>query len=254
MAKVQIIVATHKEYWMPSDDMYFPLFVGAGDRLPTQLPFKGDNTGDNISEKNNTFCELTGLYWGWKNLKADCLGLCHYRRYFGTHQSFFGDQKKRLLTLADMERLLKDADVILPAKRHYWIETRGSQYKHAHHLEDLQVTEAVLKERYPDYLEAWNWMVQTRSGHICNMFVMRRELLDGYCTWLFDILFEVERRLDITSYSGKDQRVYGYLGERLLDVWIRKNRLHIKEVPMLTLEDQHWFKKGMDFIRRKFSE
>ena len=96
-------------------------------------------------------------------------------------------------------------------------------------------------------------MLSVRSGHICNMFIMRKELLDEYCAWLFDILFEVEKRLDISSYSEYDRRVFGFLGERLLDVWVETNKLQYKEVPVINLEDQHWLYKGTSFIRRKFA-
>jgi len=77
---IKIIVASHKKYQMPEDDMYLPLHVGAEGK--EKLGYQGDNTGDNISIKNPYFCELTGLYWAWKNLEADYIGLVHYRRYF----------------------------------------------------------------------------------------------------------------------------------------------------------------------------
>ena len=70
---IKIIVATHKKYWMPSDDIYLPVHVGKKGK--TDLGYQGDDTGDNISDKNTNYCELTGLYWAWKNLKADYKGL-----------------------------------------------------------------------------------------------------------------------------------------------------------------------------------
>ncbi len=251
MANIQIIVAAHKKYRMPSDGIYLPVHVGAEGKQP--IPdYTPDNTGDQISAKNKTFCELTGLYWAWKNLDADIIGLDHYRRYMGTLRRIPGkDKYDRLLTAEDIESLLQEHDVILPPKRHYWIETRESQYIHAHHAEDLTCTKHVLLAKYPEYLAAWEWMLGTRSGHICNMFVMTRERFDEYCSWLFDVLFEVEARLDISEYSPKDQRVFGYLGERLLDVWIRTKGLRYVEVPMITVEKQHWVRKGISFIKRK---
>ena len=85
---VTIVVATHKKYEMPKDKMYLPLHVGAEGKMDPNgnvldLGYVKDNTGDNISEKNSSYCELTGLYWAWKNLTADYIGLVHYRRYFG---------------------------------------------------------------------------------------------------------------------------------------------------------------------------
>ena len=250
-----ILVVTHKEYRMPENPLYHPIQVGTGAKL--HEAWLRDNTGENICEKNPTFCELTALYWAWKNLDADILGLCHYRRYLGSPGKR-GARTDAFLTEADILKLLKQSaqdtgvDILLPGKRHYWIETRESQYAHAHHREDLECVEGILKERYPEYMEAWNQMLKSRSGHICNMFVMRKDLLDAYCTWLFDILLEAERRLDISSYTGNSRRVFGFLGERLLDVWIERNGCTWKEVPMINLESQHWVRKGLDFIRRKW--
>ncbi len=250
---IRIIVAAHKPYWMPRNDIYVPVLVGAAQNSgddTTKIGYQPDSSGDNISQKNAGYCELTGLYWAWKNMDAEIYGLCHYRRYLGSRQ--FRQQKKdRILQEAEIRKLLSEHDLILPRKRHYWIETRGSQYAHAHHQEDLELTEKVLAENYPENVAAWKHMLQTRSGHICNMFIMRKELFTEYCDWLFDVLFEVERRLDISGYSDKDRRVFGYLGERLLDVWIESRGLTYAEVPMINLEKQNWGKKGLAFLGRK---
>ena len=254
--RIRIIVAGHKAYRMPKDSVYLPLQVGAALADSLILGWERDDRGKNISEKNRTFCELTGLYWAWKNLDADILGLCHYRRYFGAPDSLLSRMGKakenRILTGEQIEDLLEGKDVILPGKRHYWIETRESQYAHAHHAADLQVAEEVLREKFPEYIPAWKKMLASRSGHICNMFIMRRELLDEYCGWLFDILFEVEKRLDISSYSENDRRAFGFLGERLLDVWLDTRGVSCTEVPMINMESQHWLRKGSAFVKRKW--
>ena len=246
--RTKIVVATHKQYWMPADEVYLP--VHAGHKGKADLGYTGDDAGENISEKNPTFCELTCLYWAWKNLDADVYGLCHYRRYLG-NGNWWKPRKERLLNEKEIQELLRKGEIILPKKRRYWIETREAQYAHAHHIEDLRCVEGILSEKYPEYLADWKWMLQTRSGHICNMFITRKEHFDTYCSWLFDILFEAERRLDIESYSAKDRRVFGYLAERLLDVWIRKNGIPYTEVPVMNLERQHWIRKGLAFVQRK---
>ena len=246
-------MATHKKYWMPHDEMYIPLLVGAAGRTTKEIQSTGyvtDNTGDNISDKNETFCELTGLYWAWKNLDADIYGLCHYRRYLG-NERFWKKKTERLLKAEMIRDTLKDTDVILPHKRHYWIETRGNQYAHAHHKNDLLCTETILKEKYPEYLSAWKHMLRSRSGHICNIFVMKRKQFDEYCSWLFDILFEVENRLDISDYSPYDRRVFGFLGERLLDVWVQTKQLRYAQAYIVNLEKQNWLQKGVAFLKRK---
>ncbi len=250
---IRILVAAHKPYPMPEDPLYLPVQVGAAGKPPIDPAWARDDAGENISEKNVSFCELTGLYWAWKNLDAEAAGLCHYRRYPGRPGLRLParGEEKRFLTREDAERLLSKYDLILPKKRHYWIETRESQYAHAHHAEDLRCVEGILAERYPEYLPAWKHMLSTRSGHICNMFVMPRRLFDPYCAWLFEILFEAERRLDISGYSAQDRRVFGFLGERLLDVWVEKNGLTFAETPVVNLEKQRWLHKGAAFLRRK---
>ncbi|MCR5088591.1 MAG: DUF4422 domain-containing protein [Oscillospiraceae bacterium] len=245
---IQIVVATHKEYRMPEDSLYLPVQAGRAQHAP--LPYIGDNTGENISEKNPHYCELTCLYWAWKNLDAEAVGLCHYRRYFAGKS--FGEKWSRLLTAQQAEKLLQKAPVILPKKREYWIETGYSQYAHAHHEEDLILTRAILEEKWPAYVPAFDGTLSRTRGHRFNMFLMRRDLLDRYCSWLFQVLAELETRLDISSYSSYDRRVYGFVGERLLDVWVETNQIPYCECPVLHMESQHWLKKGTAFLRRKF--
>ena len=247
-ADVKVIVATHKMYWMPSDPLYVPLEVGAEQRNE-RLGFQTDNTGDNISGRNSNYCELTGLYWAWKNLDAEYLGLAHYRRHFTIFRGT-GDRRDAL-TLDQARLLFNSTDVLLPEKRNYWIETNYDQYVHAHHAEDLDTTRKIIEEQCPDYISAFDKVMKKTTGHRFNMFIMKRELADRYCTWLFGILFELEKRLDISSYSDNDKRVYGFVAERLLDVWITRNKVKYKEIPYIFLEKQNWITKGAAFIKRK---
>lgn len=242
---IKIIVATHKTYKMPQDPLYVPLQVGSEGK--PDLGYTRDNTGDNISDKNPNYCELTGLYWAWKHLDTDYLGLVHYRRYFSK-----GMLKKHILQKKDVENLLQQADVILPKKRNYYIETTYNQYIHAHHEEDLVQTKAILAEKYPEYLDAFEKVMQSTSGHRFNMMIMKKDKLDAYCTWLFDVLQELEHRLDITDYTPYDARVYGFVAERLLDVWVETNQIRYVEAPFWYVEKQNWVKKGGRFLRRKF--
>ena len=242
MTALRVIVATHKSYRMPADACYLPVQVGAAGK--ESLGFQRDDAGENISARNANWCELTGLYWAWKNLTAEAIGLVHYRRHF---RGLGG-----IATGAEIAALLEKADVILPRKRNYFIETTRSQYVHAHHVEDLDVTRAILVERYPEYVKAFDAAMASTKGHRFNMFVMKRPQFDAYCTWLFDVLFELEKRLDISSYSPYDARVFGFVAERLLDVWIATNGVCFVELPVLHLESQHWPKKILAFLKRKF--
>ena len=90
------------------------------------------------------------------------------------------------------------------------------------------------------------------TGHRFNMFIMKKDKFDAYCAWLFDILFELENRLDISTYNKNDSRVFGFVSERLLDVWIETNDIAYKNIPYVFMENQNWLVKGGNFIKRKF--
>ena len=232
---------------MPPDPVYLPLQVGARGREP--IPnFARDDDGDEISARNANWCELTGLYWAWKNLDADAVGLAHYRRHFKGANG--------IATGAELSALLESHDAILPKRRNYFIESTYSQYAHAHHAIDLDVTRQIVSELHPGYVAAFDATMKSTRGHRFNMFVMKRRMFDAYCEWLFGVLFELERRLDISAYSEYDARVFGFVGERLLDVWLAGSEIgrgmSIAELPVLHLESQHWPRKIFAFLRRKF--
>ena len=248
---IKIIIATHKQYWMPDDPMYLPVHVGAAGK--ESIGYQRDDEGDNISAKNPNYCELTGLYWAWKNLKADYIGLAHYRRHYSNGKRF-GDKKDKVINSTEMEKKLKDTDILLPTPRNYWIETNYSQYAHAHHAIDLDTTRDILKEKYPQYIAAWDSSMKKTTGHRFNMFVMKKEFFDQYCEWLFDVLFELENRLDISAYNKNDSRVFGFVSERLLDVWIETNHYSYKDTSYVFMENQNWLIKGSNFIRRKLGK
>lgn len=242
---IAVMVACHKPYPLPKDGCYLPVEVGAALHAEPIPGFTADNTGENISEKNPHYCELTALYWGWKNLDAAYIGLVHYRRWFGA------GRPRGIASRADYEKALRKAPVVLPRPRHYWIETNYSQYIHAHHERDLTVTRELLAERCPAYLAAYDRQMLRRSGHRFNMLVMRRDLLNDYCAWLFDILFALEQRLDISYYDAYNARVFGFIAERLLDVWIETNHVRYTHMPVKNTESQHWLRKGSTFVLRK---
>lgn len=248
-----IVVATHKPYWMPPAPCYLPLQVGAAGREP--LGMRRDDEGDNISQRNASYCELTGLYWAWRNLPgATYIGLVHYRRHFTRGRHFTTDGKKgAVLGPDEYETLLQKAPVILPEKRHYYIETNRSQYEHAHNPADLAALEEVLGEKHPECLQAYHTVMARTAGHRFNMFVMRADLFDQYCQWLFGLLFDLERRIDTAHYNDYNRRVFGFLAERLLDVWIEATHTPYVEQHVSMLEPQHWPHKIYRFLQRKLS-
>lgn len=249
--KIEIMVAAHKIAPMPVASIYTPLQVGAALSSEHFPEYTWDDTGDNISIKNKQYNELTALYWARHNSQADIVGLVHYRRYFT-----FNRQKNlnTILSEAQLRDLLQHVDVIVPKKRHYWIESSESHYRHAHHGQSLDILREVIQRDYPDYNEAFEANMASTSAHMFNMLIMRRQLFNDYVDWLFDILDKVEHRLspEVQNWSVYERRVYGFLSERLLDVWLTKHQIKYQEVPVVFMEHQNWLKKGTKFLARKF--
>lgn len=255
MGKVRIIVATHKKYEMPKSEMYLPVHVGAKGK-ETIENYQRDDEGENISEKNPYFCELTGLYWAWKNLNANYIGLAHYRRHFSISKKLPNDVNGRIkLVLNENEasKILENTDIILPSKRKYYIEDLYSHYKHTMYIEPLDETRKIIQEKYPEYTEEFEKLHKRTSAHMFNMFIMKKEILDDYCKWLFDILFELENRIDVSKYDNFHARFFGRISELLLDVWINTNNLKYEEVKVIDIEKVNWLKKGTSFLLAKFT-
>lgn len=251
--KTVILVATHKNYCIPQDNMYLPIHVGAaGSSL--SLPYATDNTGDNISAKNPHYCELTAIYWVWKNLDADAIGLVHYRRHFAFRKPglFCKDKFPFILSSTEVESLLKTHSLLLPKQRNYFIETNYSHYIHAHPAESLDKTREIILKQFPEYVAAFDSVMKRTKAHMFNMFIMKKELFHSYCSWLFSILFELEKQLDISCYDSYNQRIFGFVSELLLDVYVTKNNLAYKELDFMFMENENWFKKGFAFLKRKF--
>ena len=250
MKDIKIIVATHKKYQMPKEDIYLPLQVGAEKK--EDLGYRKDNEGENISEKNAYYCELTGLYWAWKNLNNDYIGIVHYRRYFSKAKKG-KDKFENIINRKEIENLLNDANVVLPKKRNYYIENLYSHYEHTMYIEPLLETGKIIEEKYPNYLEEFNKLKKRTSAHMFNMFIMKKEILDKYCKWLFNILFELEKRCNPTQYDKFHARYLGRISELLLDVWINTNNIEYKEIKVINMEKINWIKKGFAFLMAKFT-
>ena len=254
LKNIKIIVATHKEYKMPQDSIYLPVQVGCEGKQ--KLEYQPDNEGENISTKNPFFCELTGMYWAWKNLDAEYVGLVHYRRHFsvkGCHKRNVNEKIQKILNREEVEKLLENTDIILPKKRNYYIENLYSHYAHTLYVEPLDEAGKIIAERHPEYSKELENLHKRRSAHMFNMFIMKKELFDRYCEWLFDILFELEKRTDVSQYDSFHDRFIGRVSELLLDVWINKNGYKYKEVNLLEMEKVNWLKKGCSFLEAKFT-
>lgn len=200
-----------------------------------------DDTGDNISFKNPNFCELTGLYWIWKNGKEredDITGLLHYRRFFTTSKDDFKykyfNMMPRSLEYTKIQEALNSNDVIIPQKI-FIIGSIRSFYGKFHNISDLDKVRESVRNTHPDYLGSFDKIMKAHRFIYGNMIICKKRILDNYSEWLFDVLFDLENTLQL-SKDDYQSRIYGFLAERLLQVWLDHNGMRYIEYPVYNTE------------------
>lgn len=251
MDKIKQYVVTHKKYELSDylkNQGYFLVSVGEGKFI--NKGFR-DDEGDNISCKNPNYCELTAVYWIWKNENDnDIKGLCHYRRYFT--KAIISQDKKYFLTKEDIKKYFEDGvEYILPYKSRY-VRNANYNYLKCGREIDLNILRDVINEKYPAYIQDYDYIMRHNWSYLTNMMITTSEQWNLYCEWLFDILFEVEKRTDLTGYSKEEARIYGYMSERLLSVWILHNDFKVKELRTVNVEEEKNFKYMLRELMSKF--
>lgn len=230
----RIYIATHKPYSFPQKPGYVPIFAGKALHGEEAGNIAGDDTGENISFTNKQFCELTVLYWIWKNCPADIVGLVHYRRYFALAnkpEMNIIHAGKPVLDTDQLPGLMpSENQIILPKPQNLGKErvfrlfkkklTVYRQYRRCHYKKDWFELEKTIRRRYPEYSAALAKVRKDTEISCCNMFIAHKSFIDAYCTWLFDILFDLRKRLRIDSYDSYQQRIFGFMAERLLNVYV----------------------------------
>ncbi|MCC4411607.1 DUF4422 domain-containing protein [Limosilactobacillus reuteri] len=245
-----VYVITHKKFdyvdQLPVG--YIPMMVGANvNGVPSG--YLADNTMKNISDKNSQYCELTGLYWMWKNSNSNKVGLAHYRRFFysksiGGRFAMYAylilmGNKVKPATVNQLDELVESYDWVVAHPEDEGGKNLWLQFNKANHEIDMQHTREVIAERHPDYLKAFDKVMHSSSWMSpYNMFYTKKEKMDQYCEWLFDILFEVEKRTEMTGYTDYQKRLYGFLSERLLNVWLEKHKeYNVKYLTVFKTDD-----------------
>lgn len=250
----KILVCCHKDDIMATASPYMPIHVGK-DLSTIELGIQGDNAGNNISNKNKSYCELTGLYWAWKNLKdTDIIGLCHYRRYFdfynkcGRFNPFVKIPSKDFnstnLTIPDnILNKVMSGKVVVPRKSNLGMDIR-SHYCCFHYSEDFRVVESYINKNKTQLEKDIFYKVMYCTHKIIyyNMFIMRWQDFCEYCEWLFDILEYAEQEIDISNRTPVQQRVFGYLAERLFNVWLRLRNKDLIQKPVIMFTEGKVYK------------
>lgn len=251
---IQIFIASHKVYKFPDNPIYKPVWAGAAVNKKYNSQFDGDNTGDNISEKNPCYNELTVVYWGWKNIQADIKGLMHYRRYIGSRCKRGVELNDRILESVEIQNMLDKYDVIVPYPRRYYVMSLYKHYVNSYKpyrnalIEDMRQVRTAIERLYPSYVSAFDNVMGGTSAHMLNMFIMKGEDYDKYCKWLFDITGEVESH--IADYRTDHTRLCGALSEFLLDVYIQTNKMTYVEMPLVETENISLAKRIINRLKR----
>lgn len=238
-----VVTANQKNPELKMDRFQY-IQVNAQNNGDYGFPFK-DNTGDHISEKNPHFCELTALYWIWKNTDYDHLGISHYRRFFCHNIHLLGKIKK--YNIQELDHYLEKYDIIVPYPIRIKEGTVYERYCFGHNKKDLDMVISLIKEKYPSYATKMNNFLNQKNFFCYNMFYCSKKILDSYCEWLFDILFTCERTINIENYDKYQSRVFGFLSERLFNIWLLNQNYKVKYLQVIQTD----LPKMKEYIRIK---
>ena len=233
---VKIAVCYHKPSLLPDtkNKVFFPIHLGRaiignskdGEFNKDDIDWLyqnmiGDDTGNNISNKNRQYCELTAIYWAWKNYdkigNPKYFGICHYRRIFNLYNQII------------------DADCYI-APLWQAPERAKQQYENFHKTNELDLALEVITSYYPEYIEPTIEYYNDNQLHLFNMFIMKKDIFFHYAEWLFDVLSKIEQKMEYKYKSYQALRGIAYVAERLQDIYIlklKKDGYKIKEMPLL---------------------
>ena len=191
--------------------------------------YNRDDLGENISRLQPYLCELTSLYFSWKNVESDILGLCHYRRFF--------EFKGHIIKKEEIEALIGRYEILLPKKKHYFPYTPFSYYIKRHSKKTIELrkhyvslVDEAIRTHFPDYYPSFKIVSKRHSAHMKNMFIMKKTLCDSYLDFMFGVLMRINEKETL-----KD-RALGTMGEFLMDVWLNKHKHKYKELNVFETE------------------
>lgn len=236
--KVKILVACHKPGKALKNDVYIPIHVGrAVSKYKKEMnDMIGDDTGDNISEKNPFYSELTAQYWAWKNLTSEYVGLCHYRRYF-----------EKEVTVENVDDLLGNKYSMILCTSMFERFKAGEHILRTTCMEDTYIFMECIRKVSPEYYECMMKVLSSNRFSPYNMFVMKKALYNRFAEWQFSVLFEMEKYVRPSGYS-RQKRVYGYVSEVMLSIFALKHKLCVNYIPICSMNDDG------SFVKEKRSE
>lgn len=188
----------------------FEIQIQAGAALTNRrVAFVTDHLGENISKKNRQFCELTALYWIWKHDTAKYIGLSHYRRRFQ-----IDEQGVDMIVQSSVDAILTVPVINFPNVK--------TQYEKDHNIKDWDIMMQAIRELSPEYMATADMIQNGNYYYAYNMFIVRKELLNVFCNWLFPILFYCEKKIG-QKVDDYQNRYIGFLAERLMTIFFEHN-------------------------------
>lgn len=247
--KINIYICLHKQFPTITCNLFNPIQLGASINKK-DLKILRDDTGDNISNLNPYFCELTAIYWAWKNSNSDYYGFFHYRRYLSfkfTHNrsiflDSFDDKKMSFLFGLNencIRKYLKNMDIVLPRKLQF-NTSLYNQYCEFHKERDLFELRKIISMQCSEYLPYFDKAMHENSGYFYNIFIMNHFYFHKYCNWIFPILFEFQKKVKYNTTDFYEKRTPGFIAERLLSVFIlyiknSNKNIKIRELPTIII-------------------
>lgn len=244
--RIRLFFTTHKNVDTFDSAIMQPVQVGLHEgsyRFPWAFH---DDEGENISDRNPRYCELTTQYWAWKNVDADYYGFCHYRRYFDFSDTLHKENpygeimddyidakaaKEYGLDDTNIERVVRQYDVITTPFGDLTkiIDKHGTpralwEAAPLLHDDDMLRCYRILCKMYPDYKEDADAFFTGNKACFCNMFIMKKEIFFDYCSWMFPILEEFDKNTSYSAYSKEALRTPGHLSERLLNIYLMHHK------------------------------
>lgn len=258
MAKIKLLICYHKKAPLLKDDILTPIHVGRANAKKSMDHDSagyqwlmdnliGDDTGDNISDRNGCYNEMTAIYWAWKNYAVlgdpDYIGLMHYRRHFvlnpdsldvlnirnfdpDTYLDEINYSEERIQELVKGCDFLPHIGKVINVYRHYTENQRK---------EDIDLANTIILEKYPEYRETMKRYYAGDYSNFCNMCIFSRELFFQYCEWIFSILEEFEKRVDMSEKRF-------FISERLTGIFVAKlmenPNLKYKALPIAFIDER----------------
>lgn len=237
-SKVEIFVGYYNQNVVFKSDVYQPIMT-ADFEWDNQPDIIRDNTSINIADRNKHYAEISGHYWVWKNFlpntSAKYVGFAHYRRSLDFDITPMEDLPFKPIYLSKFKKIFKkytqdnilkcinEYDIVLP-KSNLVEPNVYQQYEQWHHHEDLDAAILIIKEIYPEYIDAAIKVIAASEMYTCLNFIMKTELMNEYMEWIFNILFRLEAQSDWSKYVDYlDIRTPAFLAERLFNIWLVHN-------------------------------